>query len=134
MDFKPVSEENIPYFRTKYDWDIVENPITDEEVREWITELRSGNFKQAQEVLKSEDILGTCYCCLGVLQEIQNLEIDPERDSELLVSMRWEDGIKESYYIKLPSALQGYLAGLNDEQNYTFEQIADVLEKGFNLR
>lgn len=48
--------------------------MTNEKVKEWIEALRSGNYKQGTAELRTidPDGQGACYCCLGVLCDINS--------------------------------------------------------------
>ena len=107
-------------FRDSGDWDNVVDPITDDEVREWVAALRSGEYKQGKGQLKDN---GGRYCCLGVEAEIHNLESISE------MYLRSPDGNFTSC-LKMPSKLQDDLANMNDG-SAVFTDIADYLEKGF---
>ena len=100
-------------------------------LKRWIADLRSGRYRQGGGCLLSDD--GT-YCCLGVLA---NAEVDGYwvRDDCGEWDLEFGNGLSESVYLirlstdlGLPSSVQGYLVGLNDEEGFTFPQIADWLE------
>ena len=74
----------------------------------WVVALRSGEYKQARGMLKSDD----AYCCLGVLSKQLGLL---EEDGYALGS---------DYYLRTVFYLD--LARMNDN-GYTFQQIADLL-------
>lgn len=106
----------------------------------WVEALRSGNYKKGSSYLKKNDR----YCCLGVLTEIQGINIEKEYPS---LSER------ETYHIS-PSINPGLdcetcliFADLNDagyirryreneifeytlpKKKNRFKQIADLIEK-----
>lgn len=101
----------------------------------WIDGLRSGKYRQGQGALKTP--YGE-YCCLGVLCDIYR---------EVTGFGEWVDGayqsFNESNSISLsPDVVKwaglkesnpifgGHDAiGLNDKEQYTFEQIANEIEK-----
>lgn len=117
-------------FREDYDWSAVSNPITDEEVREWVATLRSGDYDQTTGRLHrtvSDDYRPCGYCCLGVANEALKLGLDGHLAE--LFYFQYEKVIP----IKIPFELQKYLYGLNDRERKPFNAIADVIEKGFNL-
>jgi len=107
----------------------------------WVAALRSGEFKQAQEVLKTEGPDGEMrYCCLGVACSLairEGIEEDwpdaayEDWDQELPVSIRdWLGLQNNSGYLVDEIEGEEHLIGLNDKANYTFAQIADVIESG----
>jgi hypothetical protein len=105
------------------------------EVQEkWVAALRSGEYKQTREILRDEE----GFCCLGVLTDLYIQEnglewgSDPDRsvytfddEEEIPPSVvrewagmqNWETSCGYLYY------------QLNDVENYSFEQIADIIEK-----
>ena len=57
------------YFHRDPNWSRVNMPLTEDEVKTWIADLRSGKYEQGQEQLCDD----TAYCCLGVLAKTQGL-------------------------------------------------------------
>lgn len=114
----------------------------------WLKALRSGDYKQADSVLKS---LNGGYCCLGVICEeqkvpgnyscsIPNMLKDPHKLLPPVLLTSWDDSFhiymrdninKKNY--KEPEITEEnfvtYLACLNDHVGLNFEQIADVIEE-----
>jgi len=104
--------------------------------QKWVSALRSGEYKQTQRHLHDE----YGFCCLGVLCDLyikeNNLEWEPSRyDDNVYV---FQDGVAD-----LPLSVVEWsgipnhnlldinartFANLNDNA-YTFEQIADVIEE-----
>ena len=100
--------------------------------KKWIAALRSGEYQQTCEVLRNED----GFCCLGVLTDLYIKEN----------SLEWKKEPSGDYSFKNEEALppsvvrewagmenwqtaHGYLYyQLNDEEGYTFEQIADIIK------
>ena len=92
----------------------------------WIAALRSGKYKQGQEYLFQADEDGEpCYCCLGVLQDIEP-RIEEEADgAEILdddtlrkfLGVGDADGFDQSKYAKMNDA------------GVPFLEIADRLEQ-----
>jgi hypothetical protein len=124
-----------------------------EPVQKWIKALRSGEYKQGYNRLASP---GDMYCCLGVACELYMKEF-PEK-----LSKKWSPLGNYEYYEEggfpmtggLPLVVRdwlglercngGYqdkddidreisLAHYNDAEKYTFDQIADVIEKDYEL-
>ena len=97
---------------------------------DWVAALRSGKYKQGKERLKanSVDDPNLCeYCCMGVLCEIspEGFEAARDRNTELpqpkYLRYIWPD-------VDATNISFG-LAHLNDDLNWTFNQIADIIEK-----
>lgn len=126
--------------------------------QQWLTALRSGEYTQGKEYLKTST--GN-YCCLGVLCDLAvKAEVIPEPILPVY-SQSWVFGDPEMASewddIGLPLAVQAWaglqqtspdihsgtekeimpeitrysvhLSELNDEYGWTFEQIADMIEK-----
>ena len=120
--------------------------------RIWIEALRSGKYGQGTAGLRSLDQ----YCCLGVACEVSDLgnwenkgdDYDTFRlydgslsrqerlNSVELVGealpppavLRWLGLKTDQGQFRLESGVTEMLTSLNDNQGYTFEQIADVIE------
>jgi len=113
----------------------------------WITALRSGEYKQTGGRLRK----GDCYCCLGVLTDLYDKDIQNdhhewyEEDGRYIYSsdggtveatlpesvMKWADLIECN-----PTVLEERmgqpvtsLAYLNDKEELDFNQLADIIEK-----
>jgi len=133
-------------------------PLSEEQeklIRKWIAALRSGKYKQTHEALCVENASGQkAYCCLGVLCEVSELgrfvrgmfkydlsrlayKVDSSEslnystnylvEAEEFSPLTREIVIEEGRY----DTLERYLAWLNDDQLWTFEQIADYVENYF---
>lgn len=94
----------------------------------WVEALRSGEYPQAREFLRTED----GFCCLGVLCEIAEL---PEWDGTCVKGK--DDHIPPDICrrIGLPYELltgpdDDELIAMND-QGKTFSEIADYIERNF---
>lgn len=116
----------------------------------WIEALRSGNYEQGKYYLRR----GDSYCCLGVLCDIVKDEVNynwmPVQDSmgtlykfdeadEILpkVVADYAD-LQLSPKIEIPSSLANFvqtntmeIAVLNDSEDYSFDELADLIEKHF---
>jgi hypothetical protein len=121
------------------------------EVKEkWLTALRSGDYAQGKGKLERVVDGQSKYCCLGVLCDLAvkagiTTRTDPITNGTLAhygemfdnfppqVVVEWA-GIGTSNPNVLIPEREGELsratnlAELNDEKNYTFSQIADVIE------
>jgi len=108
--------------------------------KKWIEALRSGEYRQTKEVLCDGD--GN-YCCLGVLCNMYEREtgkVLPSNNSG--VYNVYEDTLEElpevMEWVGLKEVTGGFkrkddlpdicLAGLNDECDWNFHQIADLIE------
>lgn len=129
------------------------SPIPDELLDPWLKALRSGEFEQTKfrlhRLVRSEafdgEIRPVGYCCMGVACEINRdkfervdsygeVEIFDNSDGLLPFVLRdlygldgygtLEVMIQDKY--GFPSHLS--LASLNDQYDFTFPQIADVLD------
>lgn len=97
----------------------------------WVNALRSGNYKQGAGYLKITKKNETTFCCLGVLcdvMDIPSVKLDNSRVSSfdgnsatLSLSILQKAGLNEED--------QTDLINMNDDQEYTFEKIADYIEE-----
>lgn len=100
------------------------------DIKIWCSHLRSGKFKQTKYVLNNDK----GYCCLGVGCKIFTSEdlleldkdgfiegVDPIDQSE---SPKWLDKITDDFNKRSG----GNLVELNDQEGFTFDEIADMLE------
>lgn len=119
---------------------------------QWLTALRSGEYRQGRAALKS----GDNFCCLGVACDVlakrgEGRWMNPEDESSIFVHHGFGSSygtnqdcavlpqtvsrmldISESGAFNVPNPLNGFadehwLTVLNDE-GFTFAQIADVIE------
>lgn len=103
----------------------------DKEVKaEWVEALRSGEFEQGRQFLRTQ---GGEYCCLGVLSELSVRRHIIEMHTD-------KDGITQydGYFSYLPEALRDLfsisseetdiLMRMNDVDKSSFEHIADWIE------
>lgn len=108
-------------------------------MKEWVTALRSGKYKQGRHQLKTSK---NEYCCLGVLCKLSGLakfnKLESYLDADVALPeqvMKWA-GIKDSEG-KLPKAIKNddgskskSLAQLNDN-GASFEEISYIIEKEY---
>lgn len=88
----------------------------------WLTELRSGKYKQTTGRLLSHS---NGYCCLGVLAKSAD-----QTDESILEICTLEDLDPEIVdLIDLSYEIQVKLASMNDIERKSFEEIADYIEK-----
>jgi hypothetical protein len=126
------------------------------EIKEqWVTALRSGEYRQGKGALKRKDDEGFQYCCLGVLCElaiengvnVKQSVVDGEYfydNGDMILPQKvraWAAVEDTNPYIANIFANGGYhrfaLAELNDGApsynmaSWTFAQIADLIEEKF---
>lgn len=80
--------------------------------KRWVEALRSGKYKQGKGCLHDE--VHDTYCCLGVLNEIEDLGMPGDAGA-------LEDGPVNSFD-------QNVLIRMNDVIGYSFEHIAAWIE------
>ena len=95
-----------------------------------IVALRSGRFTQGKGEL--EDARGN-LCCLGVMCKVYQEEMEPEKsqgrlDGGCLTGHREVQGWVGLHTPSGAGPKNTSLVGLNDEEGYTFKQIADYIE------
>ena len=112
------------------------NLSMEERRAEWVKDLRSGEFKQAQEALQ----IGDGFCCLGVAcKTYERLTGDklPVDDNGIFAKRTLVGGFKRvKQYFGLVSNSGGYfvggrrsyLANDNDVFGKLFPEIADIIE------
>ena len=88
--------------------------MSDEWRAKWVAALRSGEFVQGQEMLQPEP---GCYCCLGVLNELDCRENDCDPANAPNWPARDEDEIDLDFKA-FPSLIQSLLTSLNDGMEY----------------
>lgn len=118
--------------------------------RTWLAALRSGNLQQATGTLARRpgpDSEAWGYCCLGVACEVLGIEkrIDYTTISYGIDEAGWSDSHLPAAAMHrlgftsvlpelvMPHPQDGYvtnvsLASLNDDFDFTFDQIADAIE------
>lgn len=108
--------------------------------KKWLEALRSGEYKQGKEALRLPD---NTFCCLGVLcdlhaKETGNQWLPVDGDMEYLGGtcvvpdevMQWAGLPEEDPLVGgLTDQDKKYISCLNDELDYTFSEIADVIEE-----
>jgi hypothetical protein len=122
--------------------------------KEWVKALRSGEFKQTKSVLYNREDNG--YCCLGVLCVLEgenekqlngkgfpfSAKIGEKLTSDELEELLGGDAFEKlcgfggqydsdemTYAVKIPGTGWIPLSHLNDNKNYSFAKIADIVEK-----
>jgi hypothetical protein len=92
----------------------------------WSKALRSGEFKQGRGALRTPGHGGDPdeWCCLGVLGRVLSLPTPTDGAGLLYGTDLRECGIE------VPQALDAQLefSSLNDDEGWTFEQIADYVD------
>lgn len=114
---------------------MLDRPLYDE----WLKRLRSGSYAQGNHALCSITPEGRRYCCLGVLAEIMvEADLMHRFDGEHDTTYDGDGMANEDPQVYLPPELihgevQRKLAVLNDSAGYTFLQIADEIERSYEL-
>jgi len=100
-------------------------------MQKWIKALRSGKYKQGKHRLRTAKTGG--YCCLGVACSVLAKETGNKTNSFSNHKTLNYSGYLNARGEKLLriKGVQATLSHMNDSQNYTFEQIADFLEKKY---
>lgn len=95
----------------------------------WCAALRSGEFRQGIDVLRSDDEIPT-YCCLGVLAAIAEPELwdGNVHDGEVA-----ELNSRHLHEYGLTEGDQGRLISWNDRDQLNFNQIADKIERHIHI-
>lgn len=114
-------------------------------IQQWVNALRSGNYQQGQGALRSEDT----YCCLGVACDVSGLGKWRRNPGGGYYTHFYYDSIDTlpdvvANWYGLTSTdptvitregngpgAQGKLTSLNDTRGYTFERIADAIERTY---
>ena len=110
----------------------------------WIAELRSGNHKQIKGTLKgqTEDNTGAGFCCLGVLEEkvlgnnlVTTEVLVSDYDGDLYYNTEGPQEIYDKFRRSdfLGDSLVTRLTSMNDEEGYTFAEIADYIEAKWEI-
>ena len=102
--------------------------------KKWITALRSGDYEQEDGTLYS---CGS-FCALGVALHACDDIIYENLDGMHQVS-DLESNLTDAEYRNIPPEirkgdLQDYVIGLNDNEGYTFDMIADYIEENVIAR
>ena len=104
--------------------------IDKKDIRKWVRALRSGKYRQGQGQL--QDCIG--HCCLGVACDVFVPKIKQRRgfDGYLKGNLPDEQKYAPAWLKKIDSHFFKKtnigLPDLNDEDNFTFNEIADLLE------
>lgn len=103
--------------------------------KQWVSALRSGQYKQGKGKLCYGNQNGTKYCCLGVLSDLAVKNGVCSRrtafsENRLLNNpvMKWSGLDNRDPKIKYEGDYD-CVSRLNDEKNLNFDQIAQLIEK-----
>lgn len=112
-------------------------------VQEWIKDLRSGEFSQCRNELQLQD----SYCCLGVAcKTYERLEGSEELQKDIFgelvgLSLINQEAVLKYFNFKhvagmfdrsnTTEAPSSFLVDLNDDYEWSFEQIADFVEQNW---
>lgn len=119
-----------------------------ENIQKWLEALRSGSFVQGKGRLKYNIDGGVKYCCLGVACDVAIangvvLNVNDLPFNNFVIDKKYYfDGYGESLPPKVqiwlgiddedPQVTSDYsAAGLNDSGNYSFAEIADMIEEKY---
>jgi hypothetical protein len=97
----------------------------------WVKALRSGEYKQGRDELKSSTDDGFEFCCLGVLCDIVNPELWAFVDDK----WEWNGSVdvpkyQPMYLPEFDAELWAYtFDNMNDDEERTFAEIADYIEE-----
>lgn len=131
--------------------------INKEQFDEWLDALRSGDFKQGYQCLKRMDGGEQSHCCLGVLCEVMEYEqivgtnyvtylYDGKEASETLPigngtdfstvgflpkCYNWSSEQQQKFDKVSKSGSSVSLTELNDSGEFTFKEIAEIIESFF---
>lgn len=144
-------KETLPAFRN-YDWTDVIDPVTRDQVIQWVKDLESGKFTQTRDYLKVKVDGEACHCCLGVFADTNGKlgkDGNPEEDGyELYVftgsgsictlgaDQEWNDDLNDYEYGPghvFPQELQKKYYTMNDSQGKSFTEIAQEIRKDFGI-
>lgn len=135
--------------------------ISKEKFAEWLDALRSGDFKQGDSYLKRMNGGVMCHCCLGVLCEVMGFEqIQGDNGTVFIYGGKEETEVlpfgSDNFYSKnfkkngalpnrdewTPELVKKYsgksfgyapsLTELNDSGEFTFTEIAEIIEDFFD--
>lgn len=115
-------------------------------LRLWVAALRSGAYTQGTGAMKMD----AKHCCMGVMQEVAlRAGFQPKNEIQWGVTSQVESSIfREFYglepmftdgttvYLKTKAVLDPSLTSasvLNDRYKWTFDQIADAVERTYDL-
>jgi hypothetical protein len=93
-------------------------------IKTWIEALKSGEYKQGKYLLNNNNK----YCCLGVADKVCKLN---EEDPESLYSSHKSVGLVDDEGVMKGN--KDCLSNLNDEKDWNFEEIANLLQNQFDL-
>lgn len=115
-----------------------------EVMKKWVKALRSGKYKRGSGNLRKKTSTGYRHCCLGVLCDITpgvewieypggqvswaSDELGPE-DAVLPVGVMEYSGIGDEQGYMPSKKGKCTLVDINDSGKYSFNKIADIIEK-----
>lgn len=114
-------------------------------LRLWVAALRSGTYTQGYKFMRNNEFPNAEHCCLGVMQEVAlRAGHLPKGPVNWGVTSWVEPSILEEFYglrqmdlqVNAGAVLDGSetsLTVLNDGYGWTFDQIADIVEKKWDL-
>lgn len=113
--------------------------ITREIKRRWLVALRSGRYQQGRHALRQRTPEGGLeYCCVGVLCNVISPDAwtQPRHDGTKQVFDWQSKGVVANAvqsagltHVGLRDNVFRKLAGMNDDEGFSFETIADWIER-----
>ncbi len=112
--------------------------------KQWCEALRSGKFKRGKGKLCTVKGKTSKYCCLGVLCHILKTPYEKTIDGYKKYLSQSQNALPENVRINakmysslgnnLKNSYEGFtqLSRINDETNFTFKQIADIIEENID--
>lgn len=138
MDFRSLSDKirsfdgNFSLVQKYFNTLNLDFKLSSKDKSEWLQKLRSGKYIQGKSGLCKENK----HCCLGVFID-GNFPISTEKEYYCIgfTSYKYKEYNVNGNYCDIfipaeliPQEIQNFLAAMNDN-DYTFEQIADFIEK-----
>src|SRR5262245_41276266 len=107
--------------------DGMERKMDSELKAKWVAALRSGEYLQAREALKSRG----AFCCLGVLADVKGAKWEGISEGRPILdgrSVKHENGDwQDEDVLDIPLKLEEELSDMNDNGR-SFPEIADYIE------
>jgi len=121
-------------FKITNQTDFDNRKLLDKDIKKaWIEALRSGKYEQGRGYLKKDN----CYCCLGVICEINN-KLDEHGWIVGGGNYYLSDSLEKEFNMNHNGYFKGFtidentcLTEMNDSGRYHFGQIAEVIELYF---
>lgn len=104
------------------------------DIKKWVRALRSGKYEQTKQSLQDSE----GFCCLGVACKLFNPNHPTETVANFLQGGLPERSFRDPEWLEkinnhFSQLTEIALSELNDEEEFTFDEIADVLEAVYIL-